>query len=182
MATETDLTMQEEEEAKAGHEAVKKAGSGRHKPLRMKHKIMLIVLSLLLMGFLRTGFMFVIIGLLPSIVAYYMDITADRYTFKTIFACNLCGMLPYIGRMLHEGPSSALLQNLMGTAMNWVIIYGTAILGWLLVEICPMIAQVLIAGFSQAQITRIERLQKKIEREWGPEVTELSKEGGIDGL
>ena len=182
MARDLDLTMEEEQEEKAGHAAVKKAQSGHRKPLKLKHKILLVVISLVLMGLLRTGFMFLIIGLLPSIVSYYIDISADRYMFKTILACNLCGMLPFIEKMLHHGPSNAVLQEVMGDFTNWFIIFGSALLGWLIVEVCPLIAQKLIVGFNQTQITRIERLQKKIEREWGSEVKELSETGEVDNL
>lgn len=176
MSTRIETTMQEDEDAKAGMKAAKIATTVKRKKMRFKHKLLLIIISLVLMGVLRQGFLFIIIGLLPSIVAYYMDVSSGRYSFKTIFACNLSGMLHYIGIMLHEGPSSIVLQSVMGNAQNWVIIYGSALLGWLLVEICPMIAQVMIVGFNQTQIGRIERLQKKIEGEWGPEVTQLSNE------
>jgi hypothetical protein len=144
--------------------------------MRFKHKAMLIIISLVMMGLLRTGFVFVIIGLLPSIVAYYMDVTAGRYSFKSIFACNLSGMLPYIGTLLEHGPSSAALQAIMGNAHTWIIIYGSAIMGWILVKICPMIAQFLIVGMSHTHASHIEHVQKKIEGEWGPEVTQFSRD------
>ncbi len=146
-------------------------------PMRTKHKVILIVTGLLMMGVLRTGFMFLIIGIMPSIVAYYMDVSAERYTFKTIFACNLTGMLPYIAKLLEHGPSSAVLQSVMGDANSWIIIYGSAIMGWLLIKICPMLAQFLVLGVSHTQISTIEHVQKKIEGEWGQEVTQFSTSG-----
>lgn len=146
--------------------------------MRFKYKLLLIIISIVMMGLLRTGFMFVIIGLLPSIVAHYFDITKHRYLFRTIFASNMTGILPFIGQLLQHGPSNGALQKIMGSGFAWFIIYGSALIGWMLVKICPMIAQVGIAGYHQSQLARFERLQKRIESEWGPEVTQFSS--GLD--
>lgn len=154
-----------------------KAGTTMRTPrpkMRTRNKLLLIFFSLLLMAFLRTGFVFLIIGLLPSFVAYFMDVSKHRYAFRTIFACNLSGMLPYIGKLLAHGPSSALLQDIMSQGTNWVIIYMSALIGWLLIQVCPMIAQIFISGLHQTQISRMKAVQKKIEGEWGPEVTQFS--------
>jgi hypothetical protein len=134
-----------------------------------------------MMVYLRTGFMFVLIGLLPSIVTYYMDVTKHQFIFKTVFASNLSGMIPFVGNMLHQGATSSVLNEIMGTGSNWFIIYGSAFIGWLLVQIGPMMAQGLVVGFHQSQIVRIERLQKKIEAEWGPEVTQFSQPQQYEG-
>lgn len=142
--------------------------------MRLRTKILLIFFSLLLMAILRTGFVFFIIGVLPSIVAYYTDVSKHRYTFKSIFACNLSGMLPFLGKMMMHGPSSSLLQEIMSRGTNWLIIYASAMLGWLLVQVCPMIAQIMIVGLHQTQVARMKRVQEKIEGEWGPEVAQFS--------
>lgn len=148
---------------------------GRGK-MKFKNKLFLILFSLLLMGVLRTGFMFVIIGVMPSIVAYYMDVTSTRYTFKTIFACNMTAIMPYVGHLLQHGPSrSAALQEVMGDLHSWITIYGAALIGWMLVKVCPMFTQFMVVGMTHAQTARIENVQKKIESEWGHEVTQFSR-------
>lgn len=144
--------------------------------MKFKHKLMLILFSLVMMGVLRTGFVFFVIGMLPCIVAYYMDVTKQRYTFKSILAANLSGMMPFIAKIISVGPSSTLLQEIMGSSTNWVIIYGSALVGWMLVKVCPMAAQAMVAGVHQTQLMRYEWLQKKLEGEWGPEVTQFSGE------
>ena len=147
----------------------------KHK-MRFKHKFFLILFSIVMMGLLRTGFVFFIIGMLPCIVAYYMDVTRFRYTFKSVFAANLSGMMPYITKIIHDGPSSALLQEIMGNGMNWFIIYGSAMIGWLLIKVCPMLALTMVTGVHQTQFIRYDWLQKKLESEWGEEVKQFSIE------
>ncbi len=142
--------------------------------MRLKNKLFLILFSLLMMGILRTGFVFFVIGMLPAIVAHYMDISKYRYTFKSIFAANLSGMMPFITKIIATGPSSTLLQETMGSLTTWITIYGAALIGWLLIKICPMIAQIMVSGVHQTQILRYDWLQKKLESEWGDEVKQMS--------
>lgn len=146
--------------------------------MRFKHKLILILVSFFMMALMRTGFVFLVIGMLPAIVAYYMDVSKHRYTFKSIFAANLSGMLPYITQIISHHASSSMLQEIMGSSATWIVIYGSACLGWLLVFICPMISQIMVAGVHQAQLARYEWLQKKLESEWGQEVTQFSGDRG----
>ena len=173
-------TTEEERIADENTATVKSAGRATNRKMSFKYKFLLILTSLILMGMLRTGFVFVIIAMLPSIVAYYMDVTTERYLFKTIFGLNLAGLLPSLGKMLTAGHSSALLQATMGNIGNWMMIYGAAMVGWLLIEICPMIANAMIVGFHNTQITRISRSQNKIQEEWGPEVRQMSEMARAD--
>lgn len=158
---------------KEGKETAAKNASGLQK-MRFKHKLILIIFSLIMMVLLRTGFVFFVIGMLPCIVAYYMDVSKHRYTFKTVFAANLSGMMPFITKLMATGPSSSALQDIMGNSTTWVMIYGAALIGWLLIIVCPMAAQILVAGAHQSQFLRYDWLQKKLESEWGTEVKQFS--------
>ena len=144
--------------------------------MRFKYKFLLIVFSLVMMGLMRTGFVFVVIGMLPCIVAYYMDISKNRYTFKTIFAANLSGMMPYITKLLVSGHSMTILNEIMGNGFNWFVIYGSAIVGWLLILFCPMVAQIMVVGVNQTHFMRYDGLRKKLESEWGDEVKQFSND------
>lgn len=144
--------------------------------MRGKHKFMLIVFSLAMMVLMRTGFVFLIIGMLPSIVAYYMDVSKYQYTFKSVFAANLAGMMPFITKIIDGKASSTLLQEIMGDSTSWVIIYGAAFIGWLLVRVCPIATHTMVAAVHQTQVLRYEWLQKKLESEWGEEVKQFSGE------
>lgn len=165
--------------AKKEKNADKKGNATRsvamHK-MRMKHKLVLVLSSMVLMALMRTGFVFFVIGMLPCIVAHYMDVSKHRYTFKTVFAANLSGMMPFITKIIGAGPSSSLLQTIMGDSTTWIMIYGAAIIGWLLILVCPMAAQAIVAAMHQTQFLRYDWLQKKLESEWGNEVKQFSGE------
>ena len=140
-----------------------------------KTKLLLIVSSLFLMAFLRTGFIFFIVGMMPSVIAYITDQSKHRYMFQCVFACNLSGMMGFVFTMIIHGPSNAVLQQMMGSFTNWLMIYGAALLGWLVVKICPLVAEAMVHNMHKGQINRIQRVQKKLENEWGTEVTRISR-------
>lgn len=142
--------------------------------MRFKHKLLLIMFSLAMMVLMRTGFVFLVIGMLPCIIAYYMDVTKHGYMFKSVFAANLSGMMPFITKIIEGKASSTLLQEVMGDSTTWVIVYGAALIGWLLVKVCPMAAYAMVSGMHQTQLMRYDWVQKKLESEWGDEVKQFS--------
>lgn len=150
-------------------------GMRKRGKMRGRNKILLILLSLVLMGTLRTGFIFIIIGLLPAIVTYFIDRSFHQYTFKCVFSCNLSALLPSISKMIVLGPSSTVMQAIMGDGLNWLMIYGAALFGLMLVSIMSSFAQLIVSGFHQAQVEHLNQNQKKIETEWGGEVMQFSQ-------
>lgn len=154
----------------------KEAAESTAKPRRkmgFKYKLLLIVSTLLIMAFLRIGFVFYLVGMLPSIIAYYLDQSQHRYSFKTIFCCNLSGMLPFLARMFYYGPTSTTLQETTGNFYTWMIVFGAAGIGIMINAIGPMIARSMICKLHESQVARLQRSQKKIESEWGREVTQF---------
>ncbi len=132
--------------------------------------VLLVIVSVLLVAFLRTGFIFFILAVLPSFVAFYIDRSASRATFHTVFACNLSGALPFLGQIIRNGAAQAEIQTVMTDTTNWLIIYAAAAFGWLLVYAAPAFAQGFINMLHYNQIARLERMQRKITAEWGKEV------------
>jgi uncharacterized membrane protein len=136
-----------------------------------KYKIMLILFCLVSMAFLRTGFIFIIIAMLPSVVAYYFDQSDHRYTFKSIFYCNTAGILPYLAQLIQYGPRSSNIQGIMDHPVTWMVVFGSATGGLLLTLLGPIIGEILITSLHQTQVRNLQRAQKRIEKEWGSEIS-----------
>ena len=113
---------------------------------------------------------FIIMMLMPSVVAYYCDMMSGKQRFHTIFACNLSGLLPFVCELIFSGNRSSDMMMMMGDVYVWFVIYLSAGFGWLLNWGCPKLAYVLIHGFHKAQVGQLEILQSKLEEEWGPAV------------
>lgn len=154
----------------------KKSESGSRKGMSKKWKFFLILFTLLSMAFLRTGFVFILIAMLPSIVVYYLDQSNQRYVFRSIFYSNCSGLLPYIAQLIKWGPTSGNLQEIMYSSTTWIVIYGAAFIGYLLTIVAPLMAQAMIGSLNQTQVRGLQRAQKKIEKEWGHEISKFGSD------
>lgn len=151
-----------------------KRGKDDQKKGSTKTLVLLIALSLFTIIVFKTGFIFFVIGLLPSIVAYYIDITRSRTRFHTVLACNLSGLIPFMTQIWKEdGTHGGYVTSLMSDPMNWLQIYSAAGFGWLLVYTTPLFAQFIISMFNRGQIARFQSMQDRIIKDWGPEVAHM---------
>ncbi len=144
-------------------DAKKKSGGG-------KTTLIMVLVTLVMIVVFKLGFLFFVIGILPSIVSYYIDATRSNLSFQTVFTCNLAGVLPFMADMLKAGGSNAAVQEIIANSVNWLIVYGAAGMGWLLVMVAPMLSQILINAMHQRQIGRLERHQRILVEEWGSEL------------
>lgn len=141
-----------------------------------KATILMVITTIAMIIVFKLGFLFFIIGILPSIVSYYIDATRSNLSFQTVFTCNLAGVLPFMADMLRERGSNSAVQEIISNAFNWLIAYGAAGIGWMLVFIAPMVSQLLIGAMHQRQITRLERHQRILVDEWGSELEAYLKQ------
>lgn len=148
----------------------KSSGAKEKKSGSMKRTFLLVIVSIAMIVVFKIGFLFFVIGILPSIVSFYIDATRNNLSFQTVFTCNLAGVLPFMAQMLQEGADAAAIQQVISNTTNWLIAYAAAGLGWVLVLTAPMISQMLINTLHQRQISRLKRQQRILVEEWGSEL------------
>lgn len=136
---------------------------------KLHHAIVgLLAIAILLL--LNVGFIFFLLGFLPTLVAYMVDDTPKKDLYKTVRACNFAGMLPTLVMLAeHEYPAAA-LQVTMSDPMVWLVVYGSAGLGWLLIAICRFVAYLLILTRNQARTMLLENTQEQLLKEWGDDI------------
>ncbi len=137
---------------------------------------LLVVLSILMAVVFKLGFLFFVIGMLPSIVSYYVDATRNNLTFQTVFTCNLAGILPFMAQMLTGDGGNAAVQNVITDATNWLIVYSTAGLGWVFILIAPLLSHNLVVAINKRQIGRLRAHQEELVSEWGSELESYLKQ------
>jgi hypothetical protein len=123
---------------------------------------------------IQFAFLFILLAMLPAIMAWFMDRTPDRSAFKTVFSCNLAGLLPSIMPIIKQAGSMKYqnIAGVMGDPKIWLMIYGGAAAGWCLVFLCRLIANLVITVRTEYHILGLERMQKKLAAEWGKRVAE----------
>lgn len=151
-----------------------KKQNSRPKQSKGKKTLYLIMLAGGLFVF-KTTTIFIIIGMMPSIVAYYGDTSKTRLYFRALAAANLAGVIPFAGDMMTRGNSLSGFISVSTQPMTWLTVFGSAIFGSLLMVTCPMLARYFLDLTQQNRIITIEQKQKRIVEEWGEEVQRTGK-------
>ena len=135
-------------------------------------KAVLIFAAVLLLFVLKLGVIFILLAILPTIVAYFIDTTEGKQATRVVGACNLAATLPTVLPLFAAGIRMERIEigPLMADPVNWLIIYGGAALGWLLVFFCRAISRFFIVVYLEYKIASLERFQQKLLDEWGQSI------------
>ncbi len=148
--------------------------------LRIGQKLilpLLIVVCILLIVMLQLGFIFLILALLPSITAYFVDEDYDITTFRTIFACNLAATIPALTPIFVSGLKMKHYEvgSVIGNPNVWLFIYGGAAIGWVMIHFSSQIAYVFLDIQYKLRFASLEKAQERILEEWGDSVKPETK-------
>jgi hypothetical protein len=139
------------------------------------HKLLMPVLMVVgaaLVIMLQFGFIFLLLALLPTVVAYYIDRDDGKPTFKVVMACNIAATLPSLTPMLQSTLNMKHVEvaGIMGNPAVWLYVYGGAAAGWCLIYLCRFIARFIVTLQYEYNIASLERLQRYLVDEWGSKV------------
>jgi hypothetical protein len=111
-----------------------------------------------------------VVGMLPSIVAYIVDQTPRRTLTLTVGPLNLAGTAPYCLQLWFGIDTMRALGSFLGNVWVWLVMYLAAALGWLLYLGMPVIVHFLLERAIDRRKARLQQIQKKLRTEWGDEV------------
>jgi uncharacterized membrane protein len=132
-------------------------------------RIGLLYLACLILAVVFKGsFIFFLVGMLPSIVAYIADTTKQKEIYRCVLACNIAGMLPYAKKVFSVSLDES-LRIIIDPSM-WFVIYTFAGGGWLLIWLMPYMAELVTEFGQNARIAKLEAIQKQLVNEWGAEI------------
>ena len=134
---------------------------------------LLVLFSFGMIVVFQLGFIFFLMAMLPTVVAFYVDTGKQQTTFHTVLACNLAGVLPFLGKMLDPTSNGKSAATIMTDAFSWLLVYTSAGMGWVLVFSIPIAAEFFVRSMHQRQVSRLERVQRRIVEEWGEDVGEI---------
>jgi|GEM_PF-2539345 len=129
-----------------------------------------IIFGIMAILFIKSTFLFLLIAIIPSFAAYYGDLSETRRYYQSVIACNIGGVAPYVAELIANGNTWNGFESMATDMKTWLIIYMFAGLGYLLVWLCPIIAELIIEFSQQSKIMRLEAMQKRLVYEWGPEI------------
>lgn len=124
------------------------------------------------------GFLFMLLAMLPTFMAYFMDHTPNKSAFKTVLACNLAATVPTLLPMIKGSAQvkHADIYTIMSTPSVWLFVYGGAAAGWCLIYLCRLVSRLFVVLSYEYKIVALERMQKKLLEEWGQQLQKKSSE------
>ena len=105
----------------AQQEKVKGGGNGK-----------LIVTGLLLLpvvAVLLPSCIVLTINMAPTIVAYVVDRSREKYLAITVGLLNICGTLPALAELWNQGQSYSATMDISSNPFQWLMAYGAAAIG-----------------------------------------------------
>lgn len=132
--------------------------------------LLLLTVSGAILYFSYVAFTMLLIGFIPTFVAFFVDKTNENYLTITVFGGNLLGCAVPLIKVFSMQPSMYFLQTILTDIYNWFWIYSGAAFGWLLFFIIPPFVERMIAMVDKVQLELIKSEQKKLIEEWGNEV------------
>ncbi len=110
------------------------------------------------------------INMAPTVVAYVVDQTREKYLAVTVGLLNLCGALPAEAALWQRGQTYAAAMDIVSDAIFWLMAYGAAAAGWAIYLILPPVLGHYYGITTQARLQSHHHKQQVLIESWGDEV------------
>lgn len=118
-------------------------------------------------------------GMLPTIVAYLVDRTQEKYATFCVASMNFCGVFPYMMELWMEGHTTFIATEILADVFSLVIIYGAAAFGWVIFTSVPPVVASFLSVIAQQRVSTLRLLQRKLIEEWGEAVAHQASPASI---
>ncbi len=116
-----------------------------------------------------------VIGMVPTIVAFFTDRRREKYAAFCVGAMNLLGVLPVaLGMWTRDHTMDSAMRNVTNV-FNWFLMYGAAAIGWGLYSVTPAIVAFVLRLQIERRISKMQGYQRELIDEWGEGVTDSAK-------
>lgn len=158
--------------ATTSRKAVKSSKSlrGRRRGMSLLNQMLLTGVCLGLLAVSLPSALMLMLALMPTFCALAVAPSQGYYSALSIGALNFAGTWPFLLKLWTTGHTIANAMAIIINPYAWLMIYGAAAVGWMLCQWFPIFVSSFMSIFSARRLKEIERTQKKLIEEWGPEV------------
>ena len=110
------------------------------------------------------------IGLLPTMFAFFIDKDNQHSSATSIGAMNFAGLVPFVVDLWIKGQSMGHVFGILSDPSTWLIILGTSAIGQLIVAIVPQAMATVTLAHSESRIRTLKQNLEKLRESWGPDV------------
>jgi hypothetical protein len=133
--------------------------------------LLLILVSLLVISLPTV--LLLAFGLLPAVVAWIIDRSAQKYATFCVFGMNFSGLFPFLTDVWFKEHSIDAATRILTNPFDLTVIYGAAAFGWVIFKTVPPVVTTFMSAMLQHRVTTLREQQKTIIEEWGEGVSML---------
>ncbi|WP_245835310.1 hypothetical protein [Thalassospira mesophila] len=139
----------------------------------------ILVMAVLLFMVALPTFITLVVGLLPSLLAFMFDRHRGRYLVRCVFGLNFSGVAPYVMELWQDGEQSmAMATHQLLDPMTMTIMYGAAGLGWLIYLVMPPVVANVLNLTAQRRAMELRQQQRDLIQVWGESLISEIEKGG----
>lgn len=112
-------------------------------------------------------------GMLPTIVAWVVDRSQQKYAMFCVCGMNFSGLFPFLTDIWFKTHSTDAAVAILTNVFDLMVIYGAAAFGWMMFIAVPPVVTQFISVMLQRRVTTLRAQQQKIIEEWGEGVSML---------
>lgn len=112
-----------------------------------------------------------IIGMMPTIAAFFVDRSKRKTKAITVGSMNLAGCVPFVLELWMGGHNFDMSFSIVTDAKAIVVMYAAAAVGYLVDWAMTGIIASFLLQRGKARLKAIDKRQKELVERWGKEVT-----------
>lgn len=142
------------------------------------------ILQLVFLGMFVFGMLFALptmmvltLGLLPTLVAFVVDLHPRKYAARSVGSLNFAGTLPFLVSLWSGTHDLMSAMKILTDVYAWLVIYSAAAVGWVIYLGMPQVSGFLMEINAARRIRALDARRRKLIAEWGDEV---DRTGGVE--
>lgn len=147
----------------------KKSGPQKQRRATLTPVWLSVIFALLVIVSLPTV-MVLFFGMLPTIVAYIVDRTEEKYSTFCVGGMNFSGVFDYLLDLWGGRHSLSGAVDVLTDVWALLVMYGSASFGWLVFNIVPPLVAAILTVMAQRRVAQLRTMQRQLIEEWGEEV------------
>ena len=112
-------------------------------------------------------------GLLPTIVAWVIDRSEQKYAMFCVFGMNFSGLFPFLMDIWFRNHSTDAAIAVLTNVFDLMIIYSAAAFGWMLFIALPPVITTFLTVISERRVIVLKSNQQTILEEWGEGIIQV---------
>ncbi|MBH68730.1 MAG: hypothetical protein CMM58_10295, partial [Rhodospirillaceae bacterium] len=115
--------------------------------------------------------MVLMVGMIPTFIAYATDRRKEKYKTVSVGALNFVGVLPLLVTLWTKDHSFDMGFSVLSDPFNWLMVLGAVSAGWTIFLVAPTFVAMFLTARIELSVDRLKKRQSKLVEEWGDGVS-----------